>query len=190
MVTRRWYGWERYNWSAGARLDTNYDFTRRLSGGLYLRATKNQYDMYGDILDGYTYSGNLRVTYSFGASLYANLYTGLMREDTIRPDYSYWQPSVSIGVGAELPLGFHIYLEPSLYWTNYDAARAVIKDGGWAQITENSFSQRYSISISNNKFDFYGFVPTMTVSYTRRDSNVWQREFDKMAVEFTMRQKF
>ncbi len=190
MVTRRWYGWEGYNWLAGARLDTNYDFTRRLSGGLYLRATKNRYDMYGDILDGYTYSGNFRVTYSFGASLYTNLYTGLMREDTIRSDYSYWQPSVSIGMGAELPLGFHIYLEPSLYWTNYDAARAVIKDGGWAQITENSFSQRYSISISNNKFDFYGFVPTMTVSYTRRDSNIWQREFDKTAVEFTMRQKF
>lgn len=190
MTTRRWYGWERYNWSAGVRLDTNYDFTRRLSGGLYLRTTKNHYDMYGDILDGYTYSGNFRMTYSFGASLYMNLYTGLMREDTMRPDYSYWQPSVSIGVGAELPMGFHVYLEPSVYWTNYDAARTVIRDGVWAQITENSFSQRYSVSVSNNKLDFWGFVPTLMVSYTKRDSNIWQREFDKIAVEFTMRQRF
>lgn len=190
MVTRRWYGWERYNWSAGARLDTNYDFTRRLSGGLYLRTSRNDYDLYGDFLNGYTYSANLRLSYSFSASVYMNLYTGVSREDTVRPEYAYWQPSVSIGLGAELPWGFHVYLEPSLYWNYYDAARYVVADGDFTQVTERSSTQRYSVSVSNNKLDFWGFVPTLMVSYTKRDSNIWQREFDKMAIEFTMRQRF
>ena len=190
MVTRRWYGWERYNWSAGARLDTNYDFTRRLSGGLYLRTSRNDYDLYGDFLNGYTYSANLRLSYSFSASVYMNLYTGVSREDTVRPEYAYWQPSVSIGLGAELPWGFHVYLEPSLYWNYYDSARYVVADGDFTQVTERSSTQRYSVSVSNNKLDFWGFVPTLMVSYTKRDSNIWQREFDKMAIEFTMRQRF
>ena len=191
IVTRRWYGWERYNWSAGARLDTTCDFSRRLSGGLYLRATKNDYDMYGDVLNGYTYSGNMRLTYSFGASVYANLYVGLTREDTIMPEFAYWQPLASIGVGAELPWGFHVYLEPSVYLGMYDKGRSVLgRDGYWDDVKERSITQRYSMSISNNKFDFWGFVPTLTFSYTKRDSNIWQREFDKTAFEFTMRQKF
>lgn len=191
MVTRRWYGWERYNWSAGARLDMNYDFTRRLSGGLYLRTTKNDYDVYGDWLNGYTYSGNMRLTYSFGASMYANFYAGITREDTTMPLYSYWQPLLSIGFGAELPWGFHVYLEPSVYWGLYDKASSVLnRDGYRTDIQERSVTQRYSVSMSNNKFDVWGFVPTLTFSYTRRDSNIWQREFDKFSAEFTMRQRF
>ena len=190
MVTRRWYGWERYNWSSGVRMDVNYDFTRKLSGGLYLRAMKNDYDLYGDVLNGHTYSGNLRMTYAFGSNVYMNLYTGLTREDTLESAYSYWQPLLSVGFGAELPSGFYVYLEPSVYWGLYDDARYVIKDGAMAQVVEHSVTQRYSVSISNNKFDVWGFVPTLTFSYTKRDSNIWQREFDKFAFEFTMRQKF
>ncbi|MBQ2005739.1 MAG: DUF560 domain-containing protein, partial [Alphaproteobacteria bacterium] len=122
---RRWYGWERYNWSAGMRLDTNYDFTRKLSGGLYLRAMENKYDLYGDFLNGQTYSANVRFTYSFNASVYMNLRGGITCEDAKNPTYSYWQPSVSLGVGAELPWGFHVYLEPSVYWSVYDDSRFV-----------------------------------------------------------------
>lgn len=191
MVTRRWYGWERYNWSVGLRVDTNYDFSRRLSGGLYLRAMKNDYDVYADILNGYSYSGNLRMTYSFGASMYANVYAGVAREDAGMSEFSYWQPLVSIGLGAELPWGFQVYLEPTVYWAVYDCARGVLnKSGDFVDVTEHSITQRYSVSISNNKFDLWGFMPMLTFSYTKRDSNIWQREFDKMAVEFTMRQKF
>ena len=187
---RRWYGWERYNWSAGMRLDTNYDFTRKLSGGLYLRAMGNKYDLYGDFLNGQTYSLNTRFTYSFNASLYMNLRGGITREDAKNSTYSYWQPSLSVGLGAELPYGFHVYLEPSVYWTAYDDARYVASNMQLTKITEHDLTHRYAISISNNKFDIWGFVPTLTLSYTQRDSNIWQREYSKTALEFTMQQRF
>ena len=46
------------------------------------------------------------------------------------------------------------------------------------------------MSVSNNKFDIWGFVPTMTVSYTKKDSNIHAREYEKWTAEFTMRQRF
>lgn len=187
---RRWYGGEKYNYSYGAKLDTNYDFTRKLSGGLSLRYMENKYDEYGAFLNGQTYATNLRLSYSFNASLYAILRTGMARESARDSMYSYWQPNVGIGVGAELPYGFHVYAEPSFYVSRYDNPQWVVKDEGYTQITEHDFVQRYALSISNNKFDVWGFVPTFTISYTRRDSNIWQKEYDKTTLEFTMQQRF
>jgi len=190
MVARRWYGWDAYNWSYGAHLDTNYDFTRRLSGGLYLRFLNNTYDEYGDFLSGQTYAANSRVVYSFNASVYLVGRAGVTREVAKNDTYSYWQPSLSVGLGAELPWGFHIYAEPSIYWTWYDDPRWTVKNAQFQEITERDFTHRYALSVSNNKLDIWGFVPTLTVSFTKRESNIWQREFDKTALEFTMQQRF
>lgn len=187
---KRYYGGEDYNYSYGAKLDTNYDFTRKLSGGLSLRYLENKYDEYGAFLNGNTYSVNPRLVYSFNARLYGVLRTGLTREDTVNPIYSYWQPSFAVGLGAELPYGFHIYAEPSFYMSKYDDPQWVVKDGAFTQITERDFVQRYALSVSNNKFDVWGFVPTFTISYTKRDSNIWQREYNKTTLEFTMQQRF
>lgn len=190
IAARRWYGWDEYNWSAGLRLDTNYDFTNKLSGGLYLKFTENTYDEYGDYLDGQTYSVNSRVFYSFNSRIYTSLSFGVQREDTVNPSYSYWQPVASIGLGAELPWGFHIYIEPAIYWTIYDDVKWTVKDNEYIKMTEKDFTYMYSLSISNNKFDIWGFVPTLTFNYTRRDSNIWQREFDKFSMSFSMQQRF
>ena len=187
---RRWYGREAYNWSYGAKVDTNYDFTRRLSGGLVLRVLDNRYDQYGTIFDGQTYSAYARTIYSFNARAYGVFKTGITRENTVDSAYSYWQPNIAVGFGVELPYGFHLYAEPSFFWANYDDPQIVVKDGYFSQITERDFIQRYSLSVSNNKFDIWGFVPTLTVSYTKRDSNIWQREYDKTTLEFTMQQRF
>ena len=190
---RRWYGRSGYNWSAGARLDTNYDFTRKLSGGLSLRVLENKYDEY-DFIDGQTYSSNARVSYSLDSTKYFNLRLGVERDTARESAYADWRYSTGIGFGAVLPWGFHIYIEPSFIWTNYDAPRLVAVSEnniiGWRQITERDFLQRYSVSLSNNKFDIWGFVPTLTVSYTHRDSNIPLRDYDKTTVEFSFQQRF
>ena len=83
-----------------------------------------------------------------------------------------------------------MYIEPSFYTSKYDKPQYVVKDNRFAQITERDFVQRYALSLSNNRFDIWGFVPTLTVSYTKRDSNIWQREYHKTTLEFTMQQRF
>lgn len=189
-AARRWYGWDAYSWSIGGRADINYDFTRKLSGGLSLRFLNNKYDEYGVWMNGQTYSAVARMSYSLDATKYVILRGGIERETAKNDVYANWRPSVSVGFGAALPWGFDIYVEPSFYWTNYDGERWVVYHGDFTQKVAHDFNQRYSISLSNHKFDIWGFVPTITVAYTRRDSNIWQREYDKYSAEFTFQQRF
>ena len=190
VVARRWYGWDEYNWSLGGKLDTNYDFTRKLSGGLSLRVLNNKYDEYGPWMNGQTYSANSRLSYSLDATKYIILRGGIERETAKDDIYANWRPSVGVGFGVALPYGFDVYMEPSFYWTKYDGERWVVDDGNFTKKIAKDFNQRYSVSLSNHKFDIWGFVPTLTVSYTKRDSNIWQREYDKYTAEFTFQQRF
>ena len=190
IIGRRWYGWDRYNWSVGAKLDTHYDWTRRISSGLSLRILDNNYDEYGTIMNGQTYSVLPHVSYSFDASKYFILFGGINR-DTAKSDiYANWRYNIGIGFGAELLYGFSVYLEPSFSWINYDGSRWAVKDYHFEKVKEQNFVQRYSLSVSNNKIDYWGFVPTLTFSYTNRDSNIRAREYEKWTIEFTMRQRF
>ena len=119
---------------------------------------------------------------------------GVDRDTAEIDSYANWRYNTGVGFGAVLPWGFHVYLEPSFSWTNYDAPRwTVVSENNvlqWKQVTENDFLQRYSLSLSNNKFDIWGFVPTITVSYTHRDSNIKNRCYDKTTVEFSFQQRF
>ncbi len=190
VAARRWYGWDKYNWSVGGKLDTNYDFTRKLSGGLSLRVLNNKYDEYGKWMNGQTYSAISRISYSLDATKYIILRGGIDRETSKDDVYANWRPSVSLGFGVALPWGFDFYAEPYFYWTNYDGERWVVDKGEFTKRVAKDFNQRYSISLSNHKFDIWGFVPTLTFSYTRRDSNIWQRKYDKYSAEFTFQQRF
>ena len=190
IASRRLYGWDGYNWSYGGKIDFNYDLSRRWATGLNLSFTNNIYDDFADYMNGQTYAANQRISYAFDASKYLILRGGVARENAESDIYKNWRYTASLGFGAELPWGFHVYVEPSVSFTNYDGARWAVMDNHFAKITEHDITQRYSISLSNNKFDIWGFVPTITFGYTRRDSNIKNRGYDKVALEFTMRQRF
>jgi len=189
IANRRWYGWERYSWSAGAKLDTHYDWTRKLSTGLSLRATNNRYDV-ADYINGHTYGVAPYITYSIDSTKYFILRGGVDRDIASVDTFSDWRYNSGIGFGAEIPWGFSVYLEPSFSWTNYDGPRWATKHNKYQPVIEHNFTQRYTFSMSNNKIDFYGFVPTLTVSYTKHDSNINSRDYNKWTTEFTMRQRF
>ena len=190
VASRRWYGWDRYNWAYGGKLDLNYDFTRKLSTGVSFRIMDNTYDEYGDWMNGQTYSANLRTSYYLDTTKYIVLRGGVDRDTANDDIYANWRYSTGIGFGAELPWGFHVYLEPSFIWSNYDGERWIVKNKTFTQLAERDFTQRYSVSLSNNKIDIRGFVPTLTFSYTKRDSNIPNREYEKYTTELTMYQRF
>jgi len=190
IISRRWYGWDKYNWAYGAKLDTNYDWTRKLSSGVMLRVMDNKYDEYGNILDGQSYTVTPHFSYSLDATKYIVLRGNIEREIAKEDAYSNRKYGGSIGFGSELLYGFHIYLEPNFLWVNYDGDRWVVKDSAYQPVKEHDFLQRYSVSLSNNKLELWGFVPTITFSYTKKDSNVHAREYEKYTTEFTFQQRF
>ena len=190
LVNRHWYGWNPYSWAYGAKLDTNYDFTRRLSGGISLRMTENKYDEYGQYMDGQTYSFSPRIVYSFGASRYIVLRGGIERETAKMDAYANWKYNTSLGFGSELIYGFSVYLEPYFSWVSYDSEKWVVKNNTYQPVKEHDFLQRYSVSLSNSKLEIWGFVPTLTFAYTQKDSNIHSREYKKWTTEFTFQQRF
>jgi len=190
IASRRWYGGEKYNWSGGGRLDTHYDWTRKFSTGLSLRVVQNTFDENGDFMDGQTYSVSPYATYSLDSTKYFVLRGGIERDTAGVDAYADWRYSTSIGFGAELPWGFNVYLEPAFSWVNYDGPRWTVKNHTYQPVVERDFIQRYTVSLSNSKIDFMGFVPTLTFSYTSRESNIHSREYDKFITEFSFRQRF
>lgn len=190
VVSRRWYGWNKYNWAYGAKLDTNYDWTRKLSSGVMFRVMDNKYDEYGDFLNGQTYTISPHFSYAFNSTRYIVLRGGLDRDTAVLDAYANWRYNAGIGFGAALPWGFHTYLEPSFSWVHYDGKKYVPKDEALQWVQEHDFIQRYSLSVSNNNFEVQGFIPTLTISYTDKDSNIHNRTYKKTTVEFTFQQRF
>ena len=190
VFSRRFYGWDGYNVSYGGKIDANYDISRRLGFGVGLSMTNNIYDEFAEYMNGQTYTASPRIWYSFDASKYLVLRGSVARDYTASDIYKDWRYFFALGFGAELPWGFHTYMEPSIGWTRYDGARWAVANNEYSKITEHDFTQSYSISLSNNKFDIWGFLPTLTFGYTRRDSNIHNRGYDKMSLEFHMQQRF
>ena len=190
VINRRWYGWEKYNWSYGGNLSLNYDFTRKISGGLSLRTMKNIFDEYGDYMDGYTYSAVPYISYSLDSTKYFMLRGDISKETANADAYANNRYGFSVGFGSVLPYGFNIYVEPNFSWTKYQGDRVYVKHHIPRVGKEKDFFQRYSVSLSNSKFGIWGFIPIITVSYTNKASNIQSREYEKWTAEFTFQQRF
>lgn len=190
IAAKRWYDEKSYNHAYGSKVDANYDFTRKLYGGITVWMLDNKYEHFGEYLNSQVYATDMRLTYSLDARMYVTIKYGVTRENAETPSYSYWEPNISLGFGIELPDGFYVYAEPSFYWFYYDDTQWVAKDGVYTQMKEQDFMQKYSLSLSNNRLEFFGFTPTLILSYATKDSNVWHSGQRKYAFDITLRRRF
>ena len=187
---KRWYDEKSYNHAYGSKIDANYDFTRKLYGGITVWMLDNKYKHFSEYLDGQVYAADMRLTYSLDAQMFATIKYGITRESTKSPSYSYWEPNISFGFGIELPYGYYIYAEPAFYWFYYDDNQWALLDGVYTQLKEKDFMQKYSLSFSNNRLEFLGFTPTIVLSYTKKDSNIWHTGHKKYSFDLTLRRRF
>ena len=189
-VSKRYLGHKAYNYSTGLMVETGYDITKQLNANLTLAYTPTYYDDYGDILDGDTKSARLRLFYALDSSKYLIFRTGYEYEKTKDRTYTNGRINFALGFGADLPYGFHVYAEPSVLFTNYKGDRWTVKDYKFEEIKEKDVTQRYSISLSNRNIAVWGLIPTLTYSYTDKSSNIWQREYEKSLIEFSIQKRF
>ena len=188
--SKRYLAHKSYNYSTGFMFETSYDITKQLNANLTLSYTPTYYDDYSDILDGDVKSARLRLFYALDSSKYFIFKTGYEYEKTKDKTYTNDRINLALGFGAELPYGFHIYAEPSVLYTQYKGERWTVDNYEFKQVKEYDTTQRYSISLSNRKISFMGLIPTLTYSYTDKSSNIWQREYEKSLIEFTIQKRF
>ncbi len=187
---RRWLNHQPYSYAIGLRINSNYDLSKHLSVGLGLSYMPTKYDDYGSSLDGDVRGINTRLFYAFDTSKYLIFKAGYDKENTKEKVYSNTKTNYGLGFGMELPYGFSIYLEPSILYTQYEEPRWFVKNLGFEEIKEKDITRKYSFSISNRKISLWGFTPTLSYVYTDKNSNVWQREFEKSSFEVTINQRF
>ncbi len=188
--SKRFLGHKAYNYTTGFMVDTGYDLTKQLNARLYLAYTPTHYDDYGDILNGDVKTARLRMFYALDSSKYLIFKTGYEYEKTKDKTYTNDRVNLALGFGADVPWGFHVYVEPSVLFTNYKGKRWTVKDYEFKEIKEWDITQRYSISISNRKISLWGLMPVLTYSYTDKKSNIWQREYQKSLIELSIQKRF
>ncbi len=189
-VSRRFLGQKAYNYTIGTMLGGGYDITKQLNAHLTFAYTPTYYDDYSDVLDGNVKSARLRLFYALDSSKYIIFKSAYEYEKTKDKTYTNDRVNLALGVGANLPYGFHVYAEPSVLFTNYKGARWTVDNYQFKQKKERNITQRYSISLSNRKFSLWGMMPVVTYTYTDKSSNIWQREYDKSLLEVTIQKRF
>ncbi|MBR6231834.1 MAG: DUF560 domain-containing protein [Alphaproteobacteria bacterium] len=188
-TSKRFVGNKSYNKSIGVRLDMNHDFTQKMTGNFQAYYSPTFYDSY-KMLDGNLTGTRTRLIYSFDASKYLVLRAGFEHEKTKDKTYTNNKINYAIGFGSELMYGFHAYIEPSVVHTNYQGKRWTVKNLDFKKVKEKDITKRISISLSNRNISFWGMMPVLTYSYTRKDSNIWQREYHKSAIELSVTKRF
>ena len=188
--SKRFLGHKAYNYTTGFMVDTGYDLTKQLNARLYLAYTPTHYDEYGDILNGDVKTARLRMFYALDSSKYLIFKTGYEYEKTKDKTYTNDRVNLALGFGADVPWGFHVYVEPSVLFTNYKGKRWTVKDYEFKEVKEWDITQRYSVSLSNRKISLWGLMPVLTYSYTDKKSNIWQREYQKSLIELSIQKHF
>ncbi len=190
IVGRGWYGREKYVWSYGAKLDTNYDWTRKLSSGLILLFANNVYDEYDYLMGGQTYTAVPHFTYYIDSTKYIALLGELGRETAKVDSFANYNYGAGLGFGMEMPYGFIVYLESYFFRADYDGEIDVIKNGVTKRIKERDVSQKYTLSLSNTKIEFLGLIPVLKLNYTNNKSNIPMYENDKWSLGIGIKRKF
>ena len=190
IVGRGWYGRDRFVWSYGAKLDTNYDWTRKLSSGLVLLFANNVYDEYNDLMGGQTYTIVPHLTYYIDSTKYISLLGELGRETAKVDSFANYNYGAGLGFGMEMPYGFIVYLESYFFGMNYDGEIDIVKNGVTKRVKERDISQKYTLALSNAKIEFLGFIPVVKLNYTNNKSNVPISEYDKWSFGVSVKRKF
>ncbi len=189
--SKRWLGGSQYNKTFGGKFDLSYDFSKHISGTVGFYFTPTFYDDYSDVLNGNVYGVRTRLFYAFDSSKYLSFKYSFENENTKNDAYANKKMSYAIGLGMEIPYGFSLYLEPSIQYVDYDGERwTVMKNYTSDYVKESDVTRKYMLSLSNRNIKIWGFVPSLTYVYTDKSSNIWQKEYAKSTVEFTVNQNF
>ena len=177
--------------SLGLRLEGGLRLGDRLwlGGGLERAALRHRYAL---VNDGPRTDLGLDLSFSATPAITFGARGGWQRGKAERPDLRSRTRRIGGFAAADLPpvlgvTGFHTALYHDVLFTRYD-------EPGYFLITPEARRDRTSISrlsVSNDHFELFRFVPALSLVHERRETNV-DRLFDyqRNRVEITMRRRF
>jgi hypothetical protein len=189
---KRWIGMKEYSEDAGLRLDA-----RQIFGRVLLSAGAAWYDSdYADayvhsVLKGPSFSVYAQPRFILTDRTFVQAGLHFLREETRARAYANNNWSYSLGAYHVFPYGIALFVEGSLMRTRYQAPQWYItRDNRIAVTTREDTTRQLSASLSSSFFERYNLTPVLQYAYTRRDSNIWTREYDRHRVNFLLNYRF
>jgi hypothetical protein len=114
-----------------------------------------------------------------------------LREDTKIRAWANDNWRYSLGAYHAFSYGIALFVEASLMQTDYKASQwYVTRDNRIDETIRKDTTWRLSAALSSNIFERYNLTPVLQYSYTRRDSNIWTREYDRHRVNLLFNYRF
>ncbi len=189
----RWYGDEYYDTMPGIRADADFDLTKRLHlslGGSYSR------DMYRDdslnrILGGNEYSIYVQPRYYINNKSFVFVGTAYTNVTAKQKSYGNHGLNYSLGYFAELPLTLTLLARLDLIQTRYKKSQYfIMEDSNLEYFTRRDTTYRTCIRLSSRYLEYKRLYPSISYTYTRRNSNAPIYEFDKHRFQIEMNYRF
>ena len=169
-------GGETYSRAWGLELSGDWLIspTWRLSGSV--GAERVSYETF--LGEGALYAAQADLSHALGRATRLQATAGWRREALDSDAYSWREFIVGLSVGQELPGGFVVTAGPSFRRREYGAPLPVY--GPDARRDETLAGR---ITVSNRRFDLFGFMPQVTVRHEVRESNLGLYDYERSVAE-------
>ena len=189
----RWYGGEYYDTVPGVRADADFDITKRIHlslGGSY------SWDMYHDefldsILRGNEYSVYIQPRYYINNKSFVFVGAAYTNVSTEQKSYGNHGLNYSVGYFAELPLTLTLFTRLDLTQTRYKASQYfIMEDANLEWFTRHDTMYRAYIRLSSRYLEYKRLYPSISYTYTNRNSNAPVYDFDKHRFQIELNYRF
>ena len=189
---QQWNDESRYNNAKGLYGDFSVDLSKRLyfygrlafdkisyNPSIYQDYNSNNYFSYG------------KLVYNLDDFSYLTLSAGFSYQDGHYKWDSYFRQLYSLGYGRELPWGFVLYMEPNISLTHYQDSRYFFNGlGGMEKWKRQDTTYGVFVSLSSKFLRIYNITPTINYVYNKRQSNVFNYDYERSRWEIGISRSF
>ena len=183
-IQKRWFGGREYSDEYGLRLDARRTYSRLIMNGGAAASTPHYADPYvHSVLKGWRWNAYLQPRYILTDRTFIQPGLSFLREEAEERAYANDNWRYALGAYHAFPYGLSLFVEGSLTDTRYKASQwYVTRDNRIDETMRKDQTWQVLNSVSSNVFEEYNLTPVLQYTYTRRDSNIWTREYERHRV--------
>ena len=135
------------------------------------------------VLKGLHWNAYLRPRYILTDRTFIQPGLSFLREEAEERAYANDNWRYALGAYHAFPYGLSLFVEGSLTATRYQASQWYItRDNRIDETVRQDKTWQMLNTLSSNIFEQYNLTPVLQYTYTKRDSNIWTREYERHRV--------
>ena len=189
---KRWAGGKDYSQSYGLRFDVQKDFDRLLlASGTSFTRTEYDDEWVNEQLKGEEYRFYLRPRYILSNRSFIQAELEYSRDGTEVEMYSSDNWTFGLGAYYLFKYGISVFAEASYTDARYrDEQYYLTRDYKFDSARRRDSIYTFLCEIAANSFEDKGIRPRIQYLYSKRDSNIWTRDYERHRVNFGLELRF